>query len=218
MNYAFAVLLALAVCATPVWGQEASSASEDNWFTAVGRIGDPGYRSFFMFSTKSGGYTVRADGYAENNSGKGRPQNFSLPLGRNGHMVRFYFLEYQNDLFLLYEVNDERLGWGYLVRLNQKSLKLKWSKPINGYNIGPGLIDTASDLYVSAANLFARIDLKTGQSIWETDDPQKQYPLMFDGFRLPQLVDDRVIFSEDRPKGKTVDIKKSSGRIIAVRE
>jgi len=57
----------------------------------------------------------QADGYAESSSGKARPRNFSLPLGQSGHMVRFYFLEYENDLLLIYELSDERLGWGYLV-------------------------------------------------------------------------------------------------------
>jgi hypothetical protein len=221
MNVAVILFFILMACAGPAQSQEpapSSSAPEERSFTAVGRIGDPGYRSFFMFSTKGGGYTIRADGYAESSSGKARPRNFSLPLGRTGHMVRFYFLEHEDDLLLIYELSDERLGWGYLVRLNQKTLKPKWAIPINGFNIGPGLVDTTSDVYLSAANLFARVDLKTGKYVWQLEDPQKQFPLGFDGFRLPQLEGDRVFFSEDRPRGKTVEIEKSSGNIIAVRE
>jgi len=132
--------------------------------------------------------------------------------------VRFYFLEHENDLLLIYELSDERLGWGYLVRLNQKTLKTKWALPINGFNIGPGLVDTASDAYLSAANLFARVNLKTGTYVWQQVDPQKQFPLGFAGFLLPQFEGDRVLFSEDRQKGKTVVVEKSSGKIIAVRD
>lgn len=221
MNAAVPLLFVLIACAGPVQSQEPSqqsSPAEERSFTAVGRIGDPGYRSFFMFPTKSGGYTIRADGYAESSSGKARPRNFSLPLGRSGNMVRFYFLEHENDLLLIYELSDEVLGWGYLVRLNQKTLRPKWALPINGFNIGPGLVDTASDVYLSAANLFARVDLKTGTYVWQQKDPQKQFSLGFAGFRLPQFEGDRVLFSEDRQKGKTVEIEKSSGKIVAVRD
>jgi len=220
MNVAVILFSILITCAGPVRPQEPSlsSPAEERSFTAVGRIGDPGYRSFFTFPTKSAGYIVRADGFAEVSSGKARPRNFSLPLGRSGHMVRFYFLEHENDLLLLYELSDERLGWGYLVRLNQKTLKPKWALPINGFNIGPALVDTTSNAYLSAANLFARIDLKTAKYVWQQEDLQKQFSLGFDGFRLPQLEGDRVLFSEDRPKGKTVEIEKASGKIIAVRD
>ena len=220
MKTAVVLAFVLVVCAGLAQSQEPSTIlpAEERTFTAVGRIGDPGYRSFFMFSTKGGGYTVRADGYAESSSGKARPRNFSFPLGRSGHMVRFYFLEYENDLLVIYELSDERLGWGYLVRLNPKTLKPKWAIPINGYNIGPGFVDTTSDAYLSAANLFARVDLKTGKYVWQQEDPQKQFPLAFDGFRLPVLQSDRILFSEDRPKGKTVEVEKSTGKIIAVRE
>ena len=221
MNATVTLLFVLMACAGPVQSQQPSpqsSPAEERPFTAVGRIGDPGYRSFFIFPTTNSGYTIRADGYAESSSGKARPRNFSLPLGQSGHMVRFYFLEHENDLLLIYELSDERLGWGYLVRLNQKTLKPKWALPINGFNIGPGLVDTASDVYLSAANLFARVDLKTGTYAWQQVDPQKQFPLGFAGFRLPQFEGDRVLFSEDRQKGKTVEVEKSSGKIIAVRE
>jgi len=218
MKLAIRLLLGLLLCAAPIVAQEPSSpVSEERSFTPVERIGDPGYRSFFMFSTNGSGYTIRADGYAESGTGKGRSRNFNLPLGRSGHVVRFYFLEYENDLLLIYELNDQRLGWGYLVRLNQRTLKTKWAIPINGYNIGPALVEAANEVYLSAANLLARLDLTTGKYIWQQEDPQKQFPLAFNGFRLPVLDGPRVLFAEDRPKGKTVELERLSGKILAVR-
>ena len=221
MNVAIALIFVISVMAAPPPSQEPSSSpspAEERSFIPVGRIGDPGYRSFFMFSTKNGGYTIRADGYAESSDGKARPRNFNVPLGQRGHMVRFYFLEHDNDLFLIYELSDERLGWGYLVRLNQKTLKPKWVLPINGFNIGPALVDTTNNAYLSAANLFAKVDLKNGNYVWQREDPQKEFQLGFAGFRLAQLAGDRVLFAEDQPKGKTVEIEKLSGNIIAVHD
>jgi hypothetical protein len=219
MKFVIKSLLGVLLCAAPILAQEPSSPlSEETSFTAVTPMGDPGYRSFFMFSTNGRGYTIRGDGYAESNTGKGRGRNFSLPMGRSGHIVRFYFLEYANDLLLIYELSDERLGWGFLVRLNQTTLKAKWSIPINGFNIGPALLNSPSEVYLSAANLFARLDLTTGKYIWHREDPQKQFPLAFNGFRLPVVEGDHVLFSEDRPKGKTVEVEKLSGQIIGLRD
>ncbi len=217
MKRVIELFLSILVCASPILAQELSQSNERS-FTAVERIGDPGYRSFFMFSTNSRGYTVRADGYAESNTSKERSRTFSLPVGRSGHLVRFYFLEYETDLLLIYELSDGYLGWGYLVRLNQKTLRNKWAIPINGYNIGPALVDTANKVYLSAANLLARLDLNTGRYIWQQEDPQKQFPLAFSGFRLPVLEGDRVLFAEDRPNGKTVEVETVNGKIIAVRD
>jgi hypothetical protein len=212
----FMVLIA-AVAPARAQDSERAVSAEQRDFTAVGAIGDPGYRSFFMFKTESGGYTIRADGYAESSSGKARPRNFSLPLGRNGHMVRFYFLEYEGDLLLVYEGSDGEFGWGYVLRLNQKTLKPKWAAPINGFNIGPAILE-ANCAYLSAANLFAKIDLQTGKYLWQQEDPQKQYALSFNGFRLPSIDGERILFLEDRSKGKTVELNKASGRILNVRE
>jgi len=219
MKLAVSAFLCVLVCLGVVQAQEASAGvSEDGSFTAVERIGDPGYRSFFMFSTNGRGYTVRADGYAESGTGKGRSTNFSLPTGRKGHVVRMYFLEYENDLLLIYELSDERLGWGYLVRLNQKTMKTKWAIPINGYNIGPALLEAANEVYLSAANFLARLDLTTGRYVWQQEDPQKQFALAFNGFRLPVLDGPHVLFTEERPKGKTVEIERLSGKIVALRD
>lgn len=212
----FMVLIAAVVSARAQDSERPVSAEQQN-FTAVGAVGDPGYRSFFMFKTEGGGYTIRADGYAESSSAKARPRNFSLPLGRNGHMVRFYFLEYEGDLLLVYEGSDGEFGWGYLLRLNQKTLRPKWAVPINGFNIGPATLE-ANYAYLSAANLFAKLDLQTGKYVWQEDDLQKQYALSFSGFRLPLIDGQRILFLEDRSKGKTVELDKASGRILNVRD
>ena len=219
MKLAVSVCFCLLVFVGVVQAQEAAApGSEDGSFTAVDRIGDPGLRSFFMFSTNGRGYTVRADGYAESGTGKGRSTSFTLPMGRRGRVVRLYFLEYENDLLLIYELSDERFGWGYLVRLNQKTMKTKWAIPINGYNIGPALLEAANEVYLSAANFLARLDLTTGKYLWQQEDPQKQFALAFNGFRLPVLDGPHVLFTEERPKGKTVEIERVSGKIVALRD
>jgi hypothetical protein len=196
--------------------QQSTPAPEPRAFSKVESLGD-GTRAFFMFATNGPGYTIRADGFAEqSSSGKGRPTNFTLRVGRNGHIVRFYFLEDDGDLLLIYEGSDNRYGWGYVVRLNQKSLKPKWAAPVSDFNLGPGLVED-NYLYFSAANLLAKIDLHSGAYMWQQQDVQRKYALSFDGFRLPSITEGQVSFHEDGANGKTIEVDKATGKILSVR-
>jgi hypothetical protein len=195
---------------------QSTPAPEPRAFSKVESLGD-GTRTFFMFATNGPGYTIRADGFSEQSAtGKGRPTNFSLRLGRNGHIVRFYFLEDKGDLLLIYEGSDEQYGWGYVVRLNQKTLKPIWAAPVSDFNLGPGLVEDKY-LYFSAANLLAKIDLHSGAYIWQQEDVQRKYALSFDGFRLPSITGGQVLFHEDGANGKTIEVDKVAGKILSVR-
>lgn len=208
------MLLALAAPAQEP-SHQSTPAPEPRAFSKVESLGD-GTRAFFMFSTNGPGYTIRADGFAEQSAtGKGRPTNFSLRVGRNGLIVRFYFLEDDGDLLLIYEGSDKQYGWGYVVRLNQKTLKPKWAAPVSDFNLGPGFVED-NFLYFSAANLLAKIDLHSGAYLWRQEDVQKKYALSFDGFRLPSITGDRVSFHEDGANGKTIEVDKVTGKILSV--
>lgn len=190
---------------------------EQKAFSKVERLGDEG-RAFFMFASNGTGYTIRDDGFAEQTGvGKGRPTNFSLKVGRNGHMVRFYFLEDEGDLVLIYEGSDKQYGWGYVMRLNQRTLKPKWLAPVSDLNIGPGLVE-ANYVYFTAANLLAKIDLRTGEYVWHQEEIQKRYALSYDGFRQPSISGERVLFHEDGANGKTIEVDKTTGKILNVRD
>jgi hypothetical protein len=195
-----------------------SVALEPQAFTKVDSLGD-GTRAFFMFAAGSGpGYTVRADGFAEQSAApKGRPANFGLRVGRNGHIVRFYFLEYEGDLLLIYEGSNQKLGWGYIVRLNQKTLKAKWTALVSDFNLGPGVVE-GDYLYFSAANLLAKIDLRSGAYVWQQEDVQKQYSLSADGFQVPTIKGEQVFFQEDGGAEKTVEIDKITGKTRSVKD
>jgi hypothetical protein len=197
--------------------QQSSVAAEPRAFTRVESLGD-GTRAFFMFATEARGYTIRADGFGEQSAAaKGRPANFSLKVGRGGLIVRFYFLEHEGDLLLIYEASDKTSGWGYVVRLNQKTLKPKWIAPVSGFNLGAGLVE-GDDMYFSAADLLAKLDLHSGAYVWKQEDVQKKYGLTFDGFRQPSVHEEQVSFHEDGENGKTIEIDKVSGKVLRVHD
>lgn len=210
------VLIALAVVVSAQQpAAQSSETVEQRAFNNVEVTGE-GTRSFFIFVNEGFHYIIRADGHSESDSGKGRPRNFDLKVGGRGHVERVYFTEHEGDLLLIYEVSDKQYGWGYVLRFDQKTLKPKWTRPINGYNLGPGLIE-AGYAYLSATNLLAKIDLRSGEYAWQATEFQKQYAQSSTFFRLPTLSGDRVLFREDAENGKTVELDKTTGKILNVR-
>ncbi|HSE16750.1 MAG TPA: hypothetical protein VLB46_06830 [Pyrinomonadaceae bacterium] len=90
-------------------------------FALADRVGEPGERSFFLFSTSAGNYIVRQDGMGEFTSPKGMRRVFRL--GVRGRIEKVYFLEHQGDVFICYEVNDA----AHLVRMEQTKRTIRWS-------------------------------------------------------------------------------------------
>jgi len=212
-----ALIIISAAYATNANGQAAEpEATNQKAFTAVEAQGLEKWRSFFVFSSSGYSYIIRADGHSQSTAGNDRPRNFQLKLGLNGHLERFYFVEHDADLLMIYEVSDALSGWAYAVRLDQKTLKPKWIKSMSALNLGPALVE-AEFAYLTAANLLIKIDLRSGASVWQQENLEKQYALSSLGFRLPSISNDRVFFQEDIENGKTLEVDKNTGKILSVK-
>lgn len=117
-NFAVVCLLVLSA-GLPVYAQK--PAAELSPFELANRIGEPNERTFFLFSTSVGNYALRQDGMGEITSPAGMRKVFNVKVGARGRIERVYSFEYQGDVLLLYEATDS----GYLVRLSQKTRKVK---------------------------------------------------------------------------------------------
>ena len=184
-------------------------------FVPVERSGDDKWRSFFMFQATGHDYTIRGDGFGQSTPGRARPTSFRLTLGRGGRLERVYYFEYEGDLLLTYEATDDRYGWGYVERFDPRTMRRKWIAPVSAFNLGPGLVEDHS-LYLAAANFVACIDLASGRYVWQHDEIQKQYDLLVESFQVPTVENGRVVFYENGHRGRTVQIDKSTGRILFV--
>ena len=125
MKKVVVVCVALLVLSSAVAG-----AWPNQTFSLADHVGDPNARSFFLFSTSAGNYTVRQDGMGEVASPQGMRRVFNLRLGAKGRIDRVYFLEHEGDLWLLYEVHDATSSWAYLLRMEQKKRKPRWLAPL----------------------------------------------------------------------------------------
>jgi hypothetical protein len=105
-----------------------SSSPSSETFTLANRIGEPNKSAFFLFSTSAGKYTIRHDGLSEVSLPKEiRRRYFQLKVGAKGRVERVYFHEHEGDLLLLYDVTGQG---SYLVRIEQKTRKLRWLTPV----------------------------------------------------------------------------------------
>ncbi|HJT29674.1 MAG TPA: hypothetical protein VJ784_19825 [Pyrinomonadaceae bacterium] len=94
-------------------------------FTVADRVGEPGERSFFLFTTSAGNYVVRHDGMGEFSSPKGMRRVFRLNV--KGRIDQVYFLEHEGDVFICYEVNEMT----FVVRMEQTKRKIRWTAQIS---------------------------------------------------------------------------------------
>ena len=116
MKKLLVVCLSVLVLSTVALGAET--------FALADRVGEPGERSFFLFSTSAGNYIVRQDGMGEFSSPKGMRRVFSLRV--KGRIEQIYFLEHEGDVFICYEVNDA----AFVVRMEQTKRKIRWFTPV----------------------------------------------------------------------------------------
>ena len=93
-------------------------------FALADRVGEPGERSFFLFSTSVGNYVVRHDGMGEFSSPKGMRRVFRLNV--KGRIEQVYFLEHEGDVFICYEVNETT----FVVRMEQTKRKIRWTAKV----------------------------------------------------------------------------------------
>jgi hypothetical protein len=216
MKILTAFIAALAVGALQQTSINQSNLTESTAFTKIERVGEANARAFFVFSTGRGfNYTIRHDGHAEVAAPNvTRRRNFDLKMGLVGRLDRVYFLEYERDLLLIYETTNGKQTRAFLERMDQNASKLRWITAIDGFNLGPGLVE-GNDAYLVASNLVARVDLQTGGYLWQTpteesdESPNEQ-------FLPPRITNDHVVFQVDAEKGRTVEVDKETGKILKV--
>jgi outer membrane protein assembly factor BamB len=201
------VIVVLLLLVSSVCGQ-AQTVSPQLPLVRVDRIGEATARSFFVFSTSMRNYAIRHDGHGESWSTNTMRKNFDLRMGGAGRLERLYFVEYESDLILEYEVTDQRGDWGYVLRMDQKTMKLKWIMPLSANNLGPGLI-AATDLYFSASNFLARLDLPTGAFVWQQAQPDHEW-----AFGIPTLKGGKIVFQDEGETGRVVEVDTNTGRPI----
>lgn len=189
-------------------------------FSIAKRLPDKGEPTTFEFSTANHNYIISHLGKGLRGSSKETPRSFKLPLNKDDHLAgSLYYAEYQGDLLLIGEVSDEESGLGFIVRLDKRTLRIKWRQIVAGFNVGRGLID-GSYAYVTAIGFIGKVSLKTGAYVWRHKDLYRQSNSAFNSFDLPELNGNVVVFRESshdlRKKIAVIKVERSKGKILSL--
>jgi hypothetical protein len=168
-------------------------------------------------------YEIKNNGQGKRIVGKNRVKKFLLPLDKKEILDRvIYFAGYKNDLLLICETSVFDAGAGFIIRLDGKSLKVKWKKHILGFNIARALIE-GKTAYLAAVGFAAKINLETGSFIWKHEDFYRKYKEegAFNIFEVPKIRGNIITYTENQdeynPLPNIIKFNKYSGKVIEVK-
>ena len=218
MKFFFCLVFGLSAVA-PAFAQEIKPFSEAKGYGVNAALYDFDKWNFLIGDAA---YEIQKTGKVIRKDAKDRITNLQIKLDVDEELKRVvYFSDYKGDLILLCESSVFDGGSGFVMRLDQISLKPKWKTNVPAFNISRGLVEN-NFTYVAASGFIGKIDLDTGKYLWKHDDLYYKYDKSgaFNIFLTPQITDDLVVFKEDdvlkRGFDHQIRVSKSSGKIIRV--
>lgn len=222
-RFTFSLVLLLLLASFSVGQQTGVSVGETQtvWaFTEVKGLPDEIEPSYFEFSASSYNYRILRNGRGGRTGGGSPARSFNLRLERDNYLDRaIYHAEYQGDVLLVCEVTDGVYGGGIVVRLDGRTLRTKWKRWLPAFNVGQGLVE-GNYAYVTAIGFIGKINLNSGNYVWQHDNLYGQDDSAFNSFELPEIRGDIVLFRESenylRRRVATIQIERRSGRITNI--
>ncbi|MDT5157365.1 MAG: hypothetical protein QOC99_3420 [Acidobacteriota bacterium] len=230
---AFACVSALALClateaaAQVERGLPSTSAKSSGTFQNVEALPGnfaPEARAF-EFELNGFSYHIAANGNGRRTKGD-KTRRFNLQLDGSDYIENIYFSEHAGDLLLVCGVTNGVDGAGFIVRLEQPSMRARWKQHLPSFNVGQPLREDHF-LYLTAIGFVGKLDLETGEYAWKHDglyDTRERASQAFTTFDTPEIKGDTVLFKDGvlfkdkavyNPR-KTVVVNKKSGKIISI--
>lgn len=168
----------------------------------------------FEFALGRFAYRVRANGNGQRTKGDD-VRRFALSFGPEEDIRYMYFANYSGGLILTCEVFGKYGGTSYAVRLDQPSMRARWTANIPATGTGEPARD-GSRLYLTGKGFAGALDLETGELLWYVD----KFPgdtAEFDAFDAPEPRGREVLF-RTRPvyngRARTVVVDRKTGKIL----
>jgi len=221
---ALALAFALAPGAAPRADEARAHAPDFRRAAKVGGELSPD-RAAFEFEAGGFNYLVAANGNGRRTKGD-KTRRFNLRLDGRAYVEGLRFTFHEGDLLLVCELYDGEARTGLVTRLEQPSMRALWRSPVPAAEVGEPLRDGQS-LYVTGAGFVARLDLRTGEYVWEHEELDgdlgdiragRDAARPFNSFETPALARDEVLFRE-RPvynPPRTLVVNRKTGRIIRI--
>ena len=168
----------------------------------------------FGFELGRFAYHIKANGNGQRTKGDD-VRRFALSFGPDEDIKYIYFAKHAGGLILTCEVSGRYGGTSYAVRLDQPSMRARWTTNIPATETGEPARD-GSRLYVTGKNFAGAFDLETGELLWYVD----KFPGAageFNSFDAPEPRGREVLF-RTRPvyngHARTVVVDRKTGKIL----
>lgn len=159
-------------------------------------------------------YHIKANGNGQRTKGED-VRRFALHLGPDEDIKYLYFAKYAGGILLTCEVVGKYGGTSYAVRLDQPSMRARWTANIPATETGEPARD-GSRLYVTGKGFAGAFDLESGELLWYVD----KFPgdaAEFESFDAPEPRGREVLF-RTRPvyngRARTVVVESKTGKIL----
>ena len=191
----------------------------------VVRVEKPSGSTAFEFEAGGFSYHIADNGNGRRTKGN-KIRRFNLRFDGPDFMEGLRFAVYEGDLLLACELNDGDAAGGLFVRLEQPSMRALWRQPVPTFNLGEPLRE-GSSLYLTGLGFVAKLDLRTGEYVWEHEDLYRDAevaraggasPDDFNSFETPELAGETVLFRA-RPvynRRRTLVFNKKTGKLIRI--
>ena len=222
---AFLFLLA-GVCAH-ARGPAARPAEPSRLFQVAKAVGGAARPDAFEFELSGYDYRIANNGAGRRVKG-GRTRLFNLRLEGADWIERLYYAGHGGNVLLACEVSDGESGAGFVVRLEQPSMRALWRAEVPAFNLGPPLRD-GGHLYLTGIGFVAKLELETGRFVWRRAGLSgRAGEGTFNVFALPELSGDAVLFREaktydpakaltdDNRPAKTLRVHRKTGKILGI--
>ena len=169
--------------------------------------------TFFHFVVSEHEYLLRSDGLLLLRFGA-VSKHLRLPL-QGGLIDRLYASPYENDLVLMYELDDGESGWSKVTRVSANGSQVRWSAHVPGLNLATPCREAGS-LYLAASGFIGKLTLKTGQFAWSHSGLYSRSHA-FNVFDTPEVGESTVLFRASAQPGGSVEtllVSKESGKLL----
>jgi len=199
---------------TPPQSKSAQSKSSDAFRKAEGVPADAPRE--FEFALGRFSYNLKSNGNGRRTKGE-EIRRFALNFRSDEQIKYVYFAKHAGGLILTCEVQGKQGATSYAVRLDQPSMRARWTANVPATETGEPALD-GSRLYVTGKGFAGAFDLKTGALLWYLD----KFPGAageFGSFEAPEPRGREVLFRtrtvyNGRARAFVVDVK--TGKILRV--
>lgn len=142
----------------------------------------------------------------------------SIQLKTDMMVEKAYLYEDERNYYVFFTETDMDVATSYLQKVSKEPLKLIYTKLIHGFNLGLPLI-CQDFAYVNTLGCVGKIDLNTGEYIWQHMDLYDNEKYSFNSFDTVLIKQKTTEFISENYKSKNIDkviIDNETGEIITI--